>query len=118
MQPKSLLYIKISAVVVVAIILSFYFFHQAKAFLLGPQLTIDFPEDGQVLGDAFISVRGKTLNTVLLMVDGKQILTDSFGSFSKSLILAEGYNIIELSAKDKFDREINKKLKVVLNQNK
>jgi len=65
------------------------------------------------LTDSFISVSGKVSNVSNLLVNGQKILADGFGNFEKSLLLARGYNIIELLAEDKFGRVATKKLEVV-----
>ncbi|MBU1178931.1 hypothetical protein KKB69_01140 [Patescibacteria group bacterium] len=113
MNSYPLLYIKIFAILLIALVLGFYFFHQAKGFLAGPQIKIDYPENGQTLANSFMSVRGVVTNTAVLLIDGQKVLADSFGNFRKDLLLAKGYNIIELSAKDRFNRETYKKLEVV-----
>ncbi len=114
MQSRFLLYIKFSVVFVVVILLAVYFFNQSKVFLLGPQLKIDNPINGQTLTDSFVLVNGVASNVVALLINDQVILIDSFGNFNKNLILARGYNIIELIARDKFNREVYKKLEVTV----
>jgi hypothetical protein len=114
MQSRPLFYIKLFAVLGVVIVLGFYFFHQSKDFLMGPRITVDYPQNGQTLNNPLVSIKGKVLNAATLLVNGHAIITDNFGNFEKKLLLAKGYNIIELSAKDKFGRVIDKKLEVVL----
>ncbi len=114
MNSKPLFYIRLSVLIIISGILIFYFFYQARFFILGPRIVVEFPQNGDVLKESLIEVKGKAQNVSLLLLNGKSILVDTSGNFKGSLILAEGYNIIELLAKDKFDREVHKKLKVIL----
>lgn len=94
--------------------LGIYFFHQSKTFLLGPQLYVEQPESGQTLTRSFISVNGIASNSAILLINDQEVLVDSFGNFNKNLILTKGYNIVELIARDKFNREVYKRLEVVV----
>ena len=114
MQKRPILFIKLFVVLAVVVLLGFYFFHQSKAFLLGPNITVNFPKDGQTLTDSLVSIKGSVLNSAVFFINGQKILTDSSGNFEKKLILAKGYNVIELLAEDKFERSVNKKIEVVL----
>lgn len=114
MVKKPIFYIKIFLFVVVVLFLGAYVFYQFRFYLLGPSIAIDFPKNGAALNDSFMMIKGQTGNASSLVVDGQTILTDTFGNFEKGLILAKGYNIIHLIARDKFGREVEKKLEVVL----
>ena len=41
------------------------------------------------------------------------IYTDENGNFSETLLLQDGYNIIQFTAKDKFNREVMETLELV-----
>ena len=96
-------------------VLVFYFFHQSRSFLSGPKIKINIPPVVIIeSGDPFFTLRGVIANTDFLFINGAKVLPDSSGNFEKTLLLAKGYNIIELSAEDKYGRAENKKLEVVL----
>jgi len=97
----------------VVVFLFFYFFHQSKAFLTGPQIVVDTPENGETLSTAFVFIKGNAINSDTLLLNGRAIITDSSGGFEEGLLLARGYNIIGLMARDKFGRETEKKIEVV-----
>lgn len=96
-------------------VLVFYFFRQSKSFLSGPKIKIHEPVAVVVeIDDPFFSLRGEVTNTDFLFINGAKIIPGSSGYFEKSLLLARGYNIIELSAEDKYGRSDIKRLEVVL----
>lgn len=87
---------------------------QSKDYFSGPEIVIFYPENRAVLDDSYVLLRGKIENANSLAVNGNTVLSDADGNFQTALLLAEGYNIIDLTAKDKFMRVINKKIEVVL----
>ena len=103
---------------VVLLLLSFgaYGMYKAKAFLEGPSITIESPLNGQNVGESFTEITGKTSNISTLFLNGRQIFTDKDGGFKGDLLLAEGYNIIEVSGADKFGRATKEKLELVFNR--
>ncbi len=82
-----------------------YAFFKAENFMLGPKITLENPKDGQVFTSPDIKIGGQASNISLFYLNGRQIFTDKEGKFEENLLLAKGYNIIELKAEDKFGRE-------------
>jgi len=91
-----------------------YGLFKAENFLLGPKIIIEAPLNGQVFTAPDIEVSGRANNISLFYLNGRQIFTDKEGNFKESLLLAKGYNIIEVKAKDKFNREIRELRELVL----
>jgi hypothetical protein len=91
-----------------------YGFIKAENFLLGPKIIINTPKDGQTFTNSAIEISGQASNISLLYLNGRQIFTNKSGEFKESLLLARGYNIIEIKAKDKFNREIKEIRELVL----
>ena len=87
---------------------------KAENFLLGPKIAINTPGDGQVFTASDIEINGQANNISLLYLNGRQIFTDKDGNFKEIILLARGYNIVELKAKDKFNREIRELRELVL----
>ena len=111
---KHLLILKISVVFCLVVVFSFYFFRQSKDFILGPSIFVEAPVNGQTLLSSPVVISGRVLNSSSFQLNGQEIMTDSSGNFKKKLLLAKGYNIIEMSAEDKFGRTTDKRLEVVL----
>ena len=104
--------------IIILLLLSFgvYGMYKAKAFLEGPGITIEYPKNGQEVGESFTEIIGRTTNLAALFLNGRQIFTDKEGRFKGDLLLAEGYNIIEVSGADKFGRAVKEKLELVFNK--
>jgi hypothetical protein len=95
-----------------------YVLYQSRNFILGPRIFIKEPLDGQLFNSSFVKIKGQAVNTTNLRINDYPILVDETGKFEKDLLLAKGYNIISLSAEDRFGRTIHKKLRLVYRQNK
>jgi len=106
--------IKLFLIVPVVLFLGIYFLYQARGFLLGPEIAIDSPRPGEVTHDSYLSVKGQAFNIASLSMNGRQIFIDERGVFNESLLLARGYNIIEITASDKFGRISKEKREVIL----
>lgn len=103
---------------VILLLLSFgvYGMYKARAFLGGPRIAIDYPKNGQEVEKSFTEITGRATNIASLFLNGRQIFTDKDGRFKGDLLLAEGYNIIEVSGADKFGRATKEKLELVFNR--
>ncbi len=106
--------IKILLLCVLIAALAGYFFYQGRGYLSGPEIIIESPYAGEVVNDSYLVVKGRALNISALTLNGRQIFTDEKGNFSEGLLLARGYNIIELTATDKFGRVKREKREVIL----
>ncbi|HMP67568.1 MAG TPA: hypothetical protein PKA60_02355 [Candidatus Paceibacterota bacterium] len=103
----------IIAVLFVVGIVSYVFFN-SRVLIAGPQIIIESPVNGQKIeGSQLIKISGTANNIAYFWLDDRQIYTDEEGNFSESLLLYPGYNIIWLTAKDKFDRSTSQKLELI-----
>lgn len=100
-------------VIVIAGLSAGYFFYQMRGVIFKPYLVVDSPLDGEILENGFVVIKGKAGRANALSLNGRKVFVDARGRFSHGLLLASGYNIIELTAKDNFGREI-KKTKAVM----
>jgi hypothetical protein len=102
----------------IVLILIFFFIiyglFKAENFLLGPKIVIETPKNGQTFTSSAVEIEGQAKNISLFYLNGRQIFTDKGGKFKESLLLARGYNIIEVKAKDKFNREVKEIRELVL----
>ena len=92
-----------------------YAYNRTKEFVAGPSVVISSPQDGAVLDTPFVELVGEAHNISRLSLNGRQIFTDESGAFSELLLLYPGYNIISVYATDKFDREIEKQTRLMVN---
>ncbi|MDO8555002.1 MAG: hypothetical protein Q7R75_00330 [bacterium] len=107
-------YLKISTIVLSFILLVAYFIFGARSYILGPELFIAKPSNGGTVNDSFLVIKGNVSRAALLWINDQSIVADKNGAFEESLLLSKGYNIIGVTAKDKFGRYVNKKLEIVL----
>ena len=84
-----------------------------RDFLNGPSIVITEPSDGQTIHEASVSVIGNVQRISGITLNDRKIFTDENGIFTEKVALFHGYNEIEISVKDRFDREERKLLKVV-----
>lgn len=91
-----------------------YGLYKGKDFLTGPIITINSPRDGENISQSLVEITGEAKNISKITLNGRQIFTNGNGAFRENLLLAAGYNIIEVSAKDKFGREVKEKREIIL----
>ncbi|OGI88396.1 hypothetical protein A2995_00860 [Candidatus Nomurabacteria bacterium RIFCSPLOWO2_01_FULL_33_24] len=90
-----------------------YSYYKAQNLIKGPIILIETIQDGDLVKESFIEIRGKVKNVAHLSLNDRKIFINESGVFNESLILNPGYNIITIKAVDKFDKETIKELKIV-----
>lgn len=110
--------IKISSLIAIVIFIGSYSLYEARNIIRGPVLEIFEPTDGSAIENPLIEIKGMAQNISAIKINDRPITVDKEGVFAEKLLLSPGYNIIKLSAEDKFGRHTEKMLELVLNQNK
>ncbi len=95
------------------VVIIFYSYYQSHAVITGPQIILETPHNGETATTSLISIRGVAIHAKELTLDGRPIFVDLSGNFDEKLLLQDGYNIIELVAKDGGGREIKKTIEMV-----
>lgn len=98
-------FFKVLGIVSVAVIIVTYLIFQVSAIFEEPLLEVTTPSQDLIITETYIEIRGKTEKEALVMINGKEIFTDSNGFFMTTLDLAEGINLITISAKKKHSKE-------------
>jgi hypothetical protein len=104
--------------VLIAILIVFligYFLFEARFLILGPQITIDSPRDGEVVNDRVVTITGRAQNAAWVSLNGRQIFTDEEGHWSEKLIVSEGLSIMTVSVRDRFGRTREETVRIILN---
>jgi hypothetical protein len=96
---------KIIGIIIIVIVIVGYSFYQTKNMIYGPVLVISYPSSGMTMKDSLVEVRGFVKNASYITMNDNQIFVDEEGNFKEKILLSDGYNVIELSIKDKFERE-------------
>ena len=108
-QPKQAL------LIILFVLLIAYSLYEARFLILGPQIWIDSPKDGEVAREPLVTIQGRAKNIAWISLNDRQIFTDEKGVWSEKLLVSEGVSIMTVSARDRFGREIQKSVQVVLN---
>ena len=90
-----------------------YSLYQSRNLLMGPVITIDEPKNGLATEEQMIKIAGAAKNIKSISLDDRPIFIDEAGSFSEKLLLSNGYNVIKISAWDKFNKKTDKLIEVV-----
>lgn len=89
-----------------------YGLFESFRYFSGPKITIIEPKDGAMIATSTVIVRGKVRNISYLTLNERQIFSDTSGNFGQKLLLQEGYNIINIEAKDRFGKNTNAKIEL------
>lgn len=98
------------------IVLLAYAYIQAYDFIIGPQLVITSPKNGETVASTSpeVIVRGHAEHISFLTINGLQVFTDENGDFARKLLLPEGLAIITIEAQDKFKRSTKEELQLIV----
>ncbi|OGZ08431.1 MAG: hypothetical protein A3C93_01435 [Candidatus Lloydbacteria bacterium RIFCSPHIGHO2_02_FULL_54_17] len=94
-------------------VIIFYSYLQSRAIIAGPKIIVDWPKSGSVATTSLVTVLGTIAHANEVTLQGRPIFIDLDGRFSEQLLLMEGYNIIELTAKDIEGRMDKKTIELV-----
>ncbi len=96
-----------------------------EGFIRGPRIEIATPESvhgGDRSGGlryfsyatttALVLVSGRVIHANILFLNGAEISQNLEGNFSESLLLAPGYNIMSVEAKDRYGRSAKKTIEI------
>ena len=81
-------------------IIVLYAYLKSTAILEGPQISLLSPASGTIATSSLIEIEGTIKHAKEVTLDGRPIFIDLEGRFVEKLLLTDGYNIIELVAKD------------------
>jgi cytoskeletal protein RodZ len=97
--------VKISAIVIVVILLLTYLGFEINNIFAPPALTITSPLDNLVTNKPTIEVTGRTEKEVKIRINDQEIQADVEGNFRESVSLQPGLNVIKISAVKKRGKE-------------
>lgn len=97
----------------VALVLGYSYF-VLDDFVRGPRIIIDAPQNGFSTTTPAITIIGHGIHTNNLTINDAPTAVDLDGNFRSQLILAPGYNIIKVTAKDNYARVVEKTIEMNL----
>ena len=107
------LHVILPFIVIIFLGASWYIYFQAEDLIRGPILIVTEPENGTSSNSPLIEVVGSARNISHISINNRQIFIDEKGIFKEKLLLSYGYNIITVTAEDRFGREVEEKLHLI-----
>ena len=107
---------KILKIVVLSIFFLFiiiYAFFVSKDLIFGVKIINVNITDGAKITNSVMEVHGNAKNAINLSLNGREISIDKDGNFNETIVLLLGYNIINITAKDKFGNIDEKNYKII-----
>lgn len=83
-------------------------------FIRGPRIILEAPLSGLATTTTHIVIAGRAIHVNSLSLNGAPVPYDLQGNFSESLLLAEGYNIMKITAIDRYNRTVEKTIEMNL----
>lgn len=97
------------------LLLTVYSLYQARFLILGPQIWIDNPQNNQTVEGPLVIMDGRSKNIAWISLNDRQIFTDEYGRWKEKLIVSQGLSIMTVKARDRFGRETEKSIRIILN---
>ena len=94
----------VSCSTIVTVILFGYLIYQARFLILGPQVTLTEAGHSPITTQT-VELKGTAANITHMTLNGRAIFTDQAGVFQETLVLNHGYNLITITARDRYGRE-------------
>jgi|SRR3989344_3230196 len=113
MEWESRRLLRITLLVATLLLVGGYSLFEARFLIQGPVITVDAPLNGQRLSDPLVQIAGKAKNISDIALNERKIFIDEKGQFREHLLLYYGYNVLTLTAHDRFGRETRKILELV-----
>lgn len=103
------------SVLAITIILAFLGL-QLRQYFLAPPLTIFSPKEGQFIQESSLEVKGKTIPDTTVFINDELANVEFDGSFSYSVKLLSGENIIKIKAVNRKGKTVEIRRKVIVDK--
>ncbi len=103
-------------VTLVLFIIGGYAAYESRNLINGPGLEIKEPTSGFTTENSVVEIVGKVKNISFISLNDRQITVDEAGWFKEKVILSSGYNIFKISVHDKFGREKERLVELILKE--
>ena len=105
--------VKITSISIFFIILVIYGTLRSRDLIFGVQIRNVNIVDGEKFTDNILKLEGNAKNATILTLNGRDISVDQEGNFRETVALLSGYNLINITARDKFGHEDEKNYQVI-----
>ena len=107
-------FVSISLISILVIAVSWYLFSQYQSFTAAPKLEIVEPSDNTKTSSKEVSVIGQTWSDSEVKINGETVQISPSGTFSVSVGLKEGINVLVISSANKFGKITTVKRTIVV----
>ena len=114
MKSDSKKILKILIISVFFLFILIFGFFRSYNLILGVKIRNVNIQDGAKYADSELKVTGNAKNAKNLTLNGREITIDKEGYFDETITLSPGYNIITITAVDKFGHVDEKNYKLML----
>ncbi len=105
--------LKIASLTIFFLFIVIYGFSRSQDLIFGIKIkNVNIVEGAKVVNN-IIEVAGNAENAINLTLNGREITIDEKGNFNETIALLPGYNIINITAKDKFGYVDQKNYKLI-----
>lgn len=101
----------------IILIVAGYALFATHDIILGPSISVSEPINGSSFTTPSIRIKGIVLRIREITLNGRPITIDDKGNFNEAVLLAPGYNLFTLTARDKFGRSKDYRLELVYKVN-
>ncbi len=106
-DPKK--FIRISLIAVLFLGIFAYAYYRSKDAIFGITITSSVA-DGATLENKLLTITGNAIHASKFTINDRELLLDKNGNYTDTLLLQDGYTILELEASDRFGRTKTKTL--------
>lgn len=110
---KNFLDLKTILIGSLALVIVGYTIFNSRFIVQGPEIHLDQVGDVIKTSDRTLFLTGKILHSSFITINGRPIFIDESGNFNEKLLLSSGVSIIDIYAKDKFGKEVRRKIDVL-----
>ncbi len=94
--------VKIASLSVFFLLIITYAFFRSQDLIFGVKIKNVNIVDGTKVVSNIVELTGNAKNAINLALNGREISIDKSGNFNETIALLSGYNIINITAQDKF----------------
>ncbi len=91
-----------------------YALFESRRLLAGPDIRIDFPQDGSATSSPIVTVAGIAENISFLTINDAPSYTDEAGKFVYRFSPPPGYTVVTVAAVDRFGRSTTKSISITV----
>ena len=113
MRPNAKKILQIVSLSIFFIFIIAYGFSRSQDLIFGVKIKNVNIIDGTKVANSIIEVKGNAENAIYVALNGREITIDQNGNFNETIALLAGYNIINITAKDKFGYINEKNYKLI-----